>query len=79
VFIQDDRKVALPKLKGLKNKKNYLSVRTVKRRKANWICHILLRNCLIKHVIEGKLEGRLEMTGIRCKQVLDDLKEKRRY
>jgi hypothetical protein len=33
-------------------------------------------------VIEGKLEGRIEMTGRRGrrrKQVLDDLKEKRRY
>jgi hypothetical protein len=26
-------------------------------RKANWIGHILRRNCLLKHVIEGKLEG----------------------
>jgi hypothetical protein len=33
---------------------------------------------IIKHVIEGKLEGRIEMTG-RRKQLLDDLKEKRRY
>jgi hypothetical protein len=33
-------------------------------------------------MIEGKLEGRIEMTGRRgrwCKQLLDDLKEKRRY
>jgi hypothetical protein len=36
---------------------------TIKRRKANWIVHILLRNYLLKHVIEGKLEGRIEMTG----------------
>jgi hypothetical protein len=36
---------------------------TIKRRKANWICHILRRNCLLKHVIEGKLEGRIEMMG----------------
>jgi hypothetical protein len=36
----------------------------------------------MKHVIEGKLEGRIEMTvrrGRRCKQLLDDFKEKRRY
>jgi hypothetical protein len=38
---------------------------TIKRRKANWIGHILGRNCLLKHVIEGKLEGRIEMTGRR--------------
>jgi hypothetical protein len=42
--------------------------------------HILRRNCLLKHVIEEKLEGRIEMTGRRGrrrKQLLDDLKEKR--
>jgi hypothetical protein len=56
-------------------------VQTIKRRKANWIGHILRRNCLLKHVIEGKLEGRTEITGRRgqsCKQLLDDLKEKTR-
>jgi hypothetical protein len=60
----------------------YNIVHTVKRRKANWIGHILRRNCLLKQVIEGKLEGRIEMTetrGRRRKQLLDDLKEKRRY
>jgi hypothetical protein len=30
----------------------------VKQRKANWIGHILHRNCLLKHLIEGKIEGR---------------------
>jgi hypothetical protein len=37
-------------------------VRTIQRRKDNWIGHILRINCLLKHVIEGKLEGRTEMT-----------------
>jgi hypothetical protein len=32
----------------------------VKRRKANWNCHILHRNYLLKHITEGKIEGRLE-------------------
>ena len=41
------------------------TIRTIKRRKANWIAHILRRNCLLKHVIEGKLEGRIEMMGRR--------------
>jgi hypothetical protein len=57
-------------------------VHTTKRRKANWIGHILRRNCFLKHMIEGKLEGRREMTGRggrRRKQVLDYIKEKRRY
>jgi hypothetical protein len=30
---------------------------TIRRRKANWIGHILRRNCLIKHIIEGKILG----------------------
>jgi hypothetical protein len=57
-------------------------VLTIKIRKTNWIGHILRRNCLLKQVIEGKLEGRIEMTGRRGRrltQLLDDLKEKRRY
>jgi hypothetical protein len=57
-------------------------VHTIKRWKANWIGHILRRNCLLKHVIEGKLEGRIVTTGRRGrrrKQLLDDLKEKKRY
>jgi hypothetical protein len=56
---------------------------TVKRRKTDWICHILHRNCLLKHVIEGKIEERMEITvrqrRRRCKQLLDDLKETRKY
>jgi hypothetical protein len=67
-------------LHRVKEDRNIL--RTIKRRKANWIGHILRRNCLLKHVIEGKLEVRIEMTGRRGrsrKQLLDDLKEKRRY
>jgi hypothetical protein len=46
------------------------------------IGHILHRNCLLKHAIEGKLEERIEMTGRRerrRKQLLDRLKEKRIY
>jgi hypothetical protein len=42
----------------------------------------LRTKCLLKHVIEGKLEGSIEMTGRwgrRRKRLLDDLKEKRRY
>jgi hypothetical protein len=31
----------------------------MKRRKANRIGHILRRNCLMKNVIEGKMEGRI--------------------
>jgi hypothetical protein len=47
-------------------------------RKANWIGHIVHRNCLLRHVINGNIEvtGRL---GGRHKQLLDDVKEKRRH
>jgi hypothetical protein len=65
-----------------KVKKERNIVHTIKRRKANWIGHILRRNCLLKHVIEGKLEGKMEIRerrGSKRKQLLDDLKEKRRY
>ena len=34
------------------------SLQTVKRRKATWIGHIWRTNCLLKHVIEGQIEGR---------------------
>jgi hypothetical protein len=54
-------------------------VHTIKRRKANWIGHILRRNCLLKHVNEGKLEGRREMTGRRGrrrKKLLDDFRKR---
>ena len=30
----------------------------IRKRKANWIVHILRRNCLLKQVIEGKIKGR---------------------
>jgi hypothetical protein len=63
--------------------KNRNVLHTINRRKANWIGHILSRNCPLKHVIEGKIEGSIEVAGgktrIRCKQLLDDLKETREY
>jgi hypothetical protein len=30
-----------------------------------WIGHILLRNCLLQRVIEGKIKGWIEVTGRR--------------
>ena len=38
---------------------------TIKRRKAKWIGHILRRNCHLKHVTEGKKEGRIAVAGRR--------------
>jgi hypothetical protein len=54
----------------------------IRKRKANWICHILRRNCLLKEVIEGKIQGRIEVTrrrGRRRKYLLDDLWDRRGY
>jgi hypothetical protein len=42
-------------LHRVKEERNTLH--TEKRRKANWIGYILCRNCLMKHVVEGKVEG----------------------
>jgi hypothetical protein len=54
----------------------------IRKRKANWIGHILRRNCLLKEVIEGKIKGRIEVTrrrGRRRKQLLGDLGDRRGY
>ena len=54
----------------------------IRKRKANWIGHILGRNCLLKQVIEGKIKGEIEVTrrrGRRRKKQLDDLKDRRGY
>ena len=32
----------------------------IRKRKDNWIGHILRRNCLLKQVIEGKIKGEME-------------------
>ena len=52
----------------------------IRKRKANWIGHILRRNCLLKQVIEGKIKGEKEVArrrGKRRKKLLDDLKDRR--
>ena len=48
------------------------------RRKANWIGHILRRNCLLHDAIEGQM---IEVKGVgrRRTQLLDDLRNGRRY
>jgi hypothetical protein len=45
-------------LQGAKEERYILE--TIKRRKTNWIGHMLRKNCLLKCVIEGKTEGRKE-------------------
>ena len=61
-----------------KVKKGRNIVHTIRQRKAKWICHIFRGNCFLKHAIEGKIQGTIRR-GRTCKQVLDYLKEKRRY
>jgi len=42
----------------------------------------LRRNCLLKHVIEGEIEGRIDVKGRRGRrrqELLDELKEMRGY
>ena len=54
----------------------------IRKRKANWIGHILRRNCLLKHVIGRKIKREMEVArrrGRRRKNLLDDLKDRRGY
>ena len=54
----------------------------ISKRKANWIGHILRRNCLLQWGIEGKIKGRIEVTGRQGRKrgkLLDDLKERKEY
>jgi len=54
----------------------------MKSRKAHWIGHILRRNCILKHIIEGETEETIEVTerqGRRCKQLQNDFKDARGY
>jgi hypothetical protein len=65
-------------IRRVKEERNMLD--TIKRGKANWIGNILLTNCRLKHVTEGKIEGRIEVMGRQrriSKQLLCDLKERR--
>jgi len=64
----------------VKEQKNTL--REIRKRKANWIDHILRRKCLLQRVTEGKIQGGIEVTGRqgrRRRKLLDDLKERRGY
>jgi hypothetical protein len=54
----------------------------MRKRKANWMGHILRRNCLLQRVFERKIKGGKEVTGRRGRRrrkPLDDLKERRGY
>jgi hypothetical protein len=62
-------------LQRVREEKNILQ--TIKRWKTDWIGYTLRRNCLLKHAIEGKIEGRVGVTereGRRRKHLLNYLK-----
>jgi hypothetical protein len=50
--------------------------------KANFIGHILCRNCLLQQIIEGKIKEVMEVTGRRGgrrRKLVDDFKDRRGY
>jgi hypothetical protein len=66
----------------LRVKEQRNSLHEIRKRKANWIGHILRTNCLLQRVIEGKIQGGIEVTrrrGKRRGKLLDELKERRGY
>ena len=61
----------LPRVKGQRN-----ILHGIPKRKANWMGHILRRNCLLQRVTKGNIQGRIEVTGRqgrRRRKLLDDL------
>jgi len=53
-------------------------VHEIRKRKANWIGHILRINCLLQWVIERKIKGGIEVTGRRgrrCRKLLMTLRK----
>jgi hypothetical protein len=68
-------------LHRLEEERNILP-HAIKRRKTNWMGHSSRTNWLIKLIIEGKIEERIEMTGRRGRrrnQLMDDFKEARGF
>jgi hypothetical protein len=66
----------------LRVKEQWNILHELRKRKANWIGHILRRNCLLQQVIDGKIEGGIKVTGRRGRRrrkLQDDLKERRGY
>ena len=64
----------------VKEQRNILD--EIRKRKANWIGHVLLRNCILQRVIEAKIQGGIEVTGRqgrRRRKLFNDLKERRGY
>jgi hypothetical protein len=66
----------------LRVKKQRNILHEIRKWKANWIGHILRRNCLLQRVTERKIKGGIEVIGRqgrRRRKLLDDLKERTGY
>jgi len=46
----------------LRVKEQRNTLHEISKQKTNWIGHILRRNCLLQHVIEGKIKRGIEVT-----------------
>ena len=56
--------------------KKRILLNNILRRKVNWICHILSRNCLLHDAIEGQMT---EVKVVERRTQLLDLRNRRRY
>jgi hypothetical protein len=59
---------------------NSKGISYIRKRKANCIGHILRRNRLLQRVIEGKIQGGIEVTGRqgrRRRKLLEELKKRK--
>jgi hypothetical protein len=66
----------------LRVKKQRNILHEIRKRKANWIGHVLRRNCLLQRVNEGKIQRGINVTerqGKGRRKLLDDVKERRGY
>ena len=60
-------------------KEEWNILETIKRSKDIWIGHIVRMDCLLIHITDGEIEGRIGVTrryGRSRKQLLDDLEER---
>jgi len=65
-IIWNDRVCSEEILHRAKEERNILY--TIQSRKDNWIGHIFCRNCLLKHVIARRIDGRIKATERREKE-----------
>ena len=78
IYIYIEREIEREREREKRVKEKSSIPHTIKERESNGIGYIWRRNCLLKHIIEGKIAERVEVTvrrGRRRKQLLDDIKE----